>query len=53
MSALGRAQIKPVDEMPAWGTLSPKSLKGSPVTIRLYVEDAEPSWSARWPLAPP
>ena len=30
-----------VDEMPEWGALSPKSLKGSPVTIHLYVEDAD------------
>jgi PhnB protein len=28
-----------VDEMPEWGALGPKSLKGSPVTIHLYVED--------------
>jgi uncharacterized glyoxalase superfamily protein PhnB len=30
-----------VDEMPEWGALGPKSLKGSPVTIHLYVEDAD------------
>jgi PhnB protein len=30
-----------VDEMPEWGALSPKSLKGSPVTIHLYVKDAD------------
>ena len=30
-----------VDEMPEWGALSPKSLKGSPVTIHLYVEDTD------------
>lgn len=29
------------DEMPEWGTLGPKSLKGSPVTIHLYVENAD------------
>jgi uncharacterized glyoxalase superfamily protein PhnB len=28
-----------VDEMPEWGALSPKSLKGTPVTIHLYVDD--------------
>jgi uncharacterized glyoxalase superfamily protein PhnB len=32
-----------VDEMPEWGALSPKSLKGSPVTIHLYVENVDAS----------
>jgi PhnB protein len=30
-----------VDESPEWGMLSPKSLKGTPVTIHLYVEDVD------------
>ena len=30
-----------VDEMPEWGSLGPKALKGSPVTIHLYVDDAD------------
>ena len=30
-----------VDEMPEWGALGSKSLKGSPVTIHLYVEDVD------------
>ncbi len=30
-----------VDEMPQWGALSPKSLKGTPVTIHLYVDDVD------------
>ena len=30
-----------VDEMPDWGSFGPKSLKGSPVTIHLYVEDVD------------
>ena len=30
-----------VDEMPEWGAFGPKSLKGSPVTIHLYVDDAD------------
>ncbi len=30
-----------VDEMPEWGALGPKSLKGSPVTIHLYVADVD------------
>ena len=27
--------------MPQWGALGPKSLKGSPVTIHLQVEDVD------------
>jgi uncharacterized glyoxalase superfamily protein PhnB len=30
-----------VDENPEWGALSPQSLKGSPVTIHLQVEDVD------------
>jgi uncharacterized glyoxalase superfamily protein PhnB len=30
-----------VDEMPEWGALSPRSLKGSPVTLHVYVEDVD------------
>ena len=29
------------DEFPDWGSLGPKALKGSPVTIHLYVEDVD------------
>jgi uncharacterized glyoxalase superfamily protein PhnB len=29
------------DEMPEWGAVGPKSLKGSPVTIHLYVPDVD------------
>ncbi len=29
------------DEFPQWDSFGPKSLKGSPVTIHLYVEDAD------------
>ena len=29
------------DEAPEWGALGPKSLKGSPVTIHLYVDDVD------------
>lgn len=29
------------DEMPEWGALGPKALNGSPVTIHLYVADAD------------
>lgn len=30
-----------VDEFPDWGSFGPKALKGSPVTIHLYVEDVD------------
>lgn len=30
-----------VDEMPEWGAFGPMSLKGSPVTIHLYVEEVD------------
>ena len=35
------AAIMLVDENPQWGMLGPKALKGSPVTIHLYVKDAD------------
>lgn len=38
---IGAATVMLVDEMPEWGALSPKSLKGSPVTIHLYVENVD------------
>ena len=38
---IGDSVIMLNDEMPQWGSLGPKSLKGSPVTIHLYVEDAD------------
>jgi len=44
MHAMIRVNGSPImlaDEFPQWGSLGPKSLKGSPVTIHLYVEDAD------------
>jgi len=38
---IGDSAVMLVDEMPEHGALGPKSLKGSPVTIHLYVEDAD------------
>jgi len=38
---IGEASIMLVDEMPAWGALSPKSLNGTPVTSHLYVDDVD------------
>lgn len=38
---IGGAAVMLADEMPEWGVVSPRTLKGSPVTIHLYVEDAD------------
>ena len=38
---IGDSQVMLVDEMPEWGALGPKALKGSPVTIHIYVEDVD------------
>ena len=38
---IGDSAVLLVDEFPAWGVFGPKSIKGSPVTIHLYVEDAD------------
>ena len=38
---IGDSTVMLVDEYPAWGVLSPTSLKGSPVTIHLFVEDVD------------
>lgn len=41
MIRIGDSPLMLVDEMPEWGTLGPLALKGSPVTIHLYVEDVD------------
>ena len=41
MIRIGDSAVMLVDEFPDWGSISPKSLKGSPVTIHLFVEDAD------------
>ena len=38
---IGDSALMLVDENPQWGLLGPKSLKGSPVTVHLYVEDVD------------
>ena len=38
---IGDSVLMLVDEMPEWGSLGPKALKGSPVVIHLYVEDVD------------
>lgn len=39
--SLNGSSVMLVDENPAYGMLSPKSLNGSPVTIHLIVKDAD------------
>ena len=41
MVRIGNAALMLVDEYPECGGLSPKTLKGSPVTIHLYVPDVD------------
>jgi PhnB protein len=38
---IGDSTVMLADEFPDWGSFGPKSLKGSPVTIHLYVEDVD------------
>lgn len=38
---VGNSTIMLADEFPDYGSLGPNALKGSPVTIHLYVEDAD------------
>lgn len=38
---IGDSTIMLVDESPEWGALGPKALKGTPVTIHLYVDNAD------------
>jgi uncharacterized glyoxalase superfamily protein PhnB len=38
---IGDSAVMLVDEFPEWGSFGPRSLKGSPVTLHLYVEDVD------------
>lgn len=38
---IGDSTLMLMDQNPEWGALGPKLLKGSPVTIHLYVPDAD------------
>lgn len=56
---IGDSVVMLTGEFPAYGSLSPLSLKGTPVSIHLYVPDADVAWnraleagcSIRQPLA--
>ena len=41
MITIGDSHIMLTDEFPDWGSFGPKALKGSPVTIHLYVADVD------------
>ncbi|MBI4293456.1 MAG: VOC family protein [Betaproteobacteria bacterium] len=41
MIRIGDSGVMLVDEFPEWGAFGPKSLKGSPVTIHLCVENVD------------
>lgn len=41
MVRIGDSNLMLVDEYPEWGSVGPQALKGSPVTIHLYVEDVD------------
>ena len=41
MIRIGDSPVMIVDEFPEWKSLGPKSLKGSPVTLHLYVQDVD------------
>ncbi len=38
---IGDSTVMLVDEFPDWGSFGPKALGGTPVTIHLYVDDAD------------
>ncbi len=38
---IGDSNLMLVDESPQWGSFGPKSLKGTPVTLHLYVKDVD------------
>ncbi|HZX29498.1 MAG TPA: VOC family protein [Telluria sp.] len=41
MITIGDSPVMLVDEFPEWGTFGPDAARPSPVTIHLYVEDAD------------
>jgi uncharacterized glyoxalase superfamily protein PhnB len=41
MVRIGDSALMLVDENPQWGLLGPTALKGSPVTVHLYVDNVD------------
>ena len=44
MIRIGDSAVMLMEENPQWGALGPNALKGSPVTLHLYVEDADQAY---------
>ena len=42
---IGDSNLMLVDEMPEWGSLGPSALKGTSVTLHLYVSDADATFA--------
>jgi uncharacterized glyoxalase superfamily protein PhnB len=42
---IGDSVVMLVDAFPEWGSLDPKALKGSPVTLHLYVPDVDATYA--------
>ena len=42
---IGDSAVMLVDEFPEWGSFGPKALKGTPVTIHLYVNDVDAAFA--------
>lgn len=45
MVRIGNSALMLVDEMPEWQSFGPKTLKGTPVTIHLYVTDVDATFA--------
>lgn len=42
---IGDSMVMMADEFPAWGSIGPNTLKGTPVTLHMYVEDADKTFA--------
>jgi uncharacterized glyoxalase superfamily protein PhnB len=42
---IGDSKIMMADEFPDWGSVGPNTLKGTPVTLHFYVEDADKAFA--------
>ena len=42
---IGDSRVMLADEFPEWNSVGPKTLKGTPVTLHLYVEDADKAFN--------
>lgn len=42
---IGDSMVMMADEFPAWGSVGPNTLKGTPVTLHMYVQDADQAFA--------